>query len=228
MDISSRGFCFRTITILKESPVGIYVIPLIEEYSKTTKSHITFQLITEKLDKNKYSSIPEWYEEIKLMLDETAKSAASQTDFGLMCQTLLQMVEEQIIINNVPIICGMYGKRNMQKIVNRFENAMELVPNSKNKFLKTLEELPPATPHPFTPNKDKYPKFGPDEIVDLYNELLRLGTDEEVQSVYRIANTFENFQVKKKKKTIVRFNLQEMSPFTLSLIKKHIKNGLNT
>ena len=227
MDISSRGFCFRTISILKESPVGVYVIPLIEEFSKATKSHITFKLITEKLENNSYSSISEFFEELKLMLDETSKSAASQTDFGLMCQTLLQMAEEQIIANNVPFVHKNRQKKNMQKIITRFEKSLEFVPNSKQKIPHTLEELPQVVPNPFAPNTDKYPKFGPDEIADLYSELLRLGTDEEVQSVYRLANTFENFQVKKKKKTIVRFNLQEMSPFTLSLIKKHIKNGLH-
>lgn len=223
MDISVRGFCCRTIEKIKSSPIGVYAIPYIDEFSKATKTKLTFKIIEEKLKKSEYLTLQEWYSELRLMLSETAKAAASRTDFGLVCQTLLQLAEDEITEQGFDVRASDKIPYNKRRITPKIDQVCEFLPNSAENLESSIADLPLVRSNPYTPNRDKYPVFNPDNISDLYRELYRLGTDEEVQSVFRIAKTFEKFQIKKE---IISLDLSKMSPFTLAIIKKQIKKGL--
>ena len=222
MEIGERGFCFRTMETVTKTPIGCYALPEIAKYSKLTKSKLDFEKIYSKIDKNEYNSISEWYNDIYLCLSQILRLVGKSTPFGLVCSTLMQnfneilqykanaYLEEELFIKNTKNDRLMY-------IIN---DIIANIPNTQKEMPDFISNSEPNE-RKIIPKTKKHPRYGPDEIADIFHELSQIDTDEEIQNILRMTSTFEKLTPKK---GVMSIDLAQVSPFTLELIKKHLSS----
>ena len=224
MDVGEKGFCFRTMETVTKSPIGAFAYRDITKYSEVTKSKLNFDKIYKNLEENKYSSIGEWYTDVKTCLLQILKVIGRTTPFGLVCDTMLQNFNE-IMQSRAKALLeedDFTKKHNFARLENRFEAALTDCPNSQAE-LQTKSTVHESTEKRIFTKTEKSPKFGTDEIMDIFGDLAKISTDEEAQKIFKTSVYY--VRQSPPKKGVLSIDLSQVSPFFLSIIKNQLLSG---
>jgi len=223
MNIEEKVCCLEAIKNIKESEIGKYAIKILENLAEKRKDSIGIVSIEQKLKSNLFSSFNDFYAEIKGLIVDSAKIMGLSTQKGIILQTVLFKLDEELISINQPKKNKMESK--IQRVSDLLNHAIEFAPDSlkeiKSSFVMSQNSLPMKETEY---DQSKYPEYSQSEIASIFDDIMKVNRDEIVRDIYHIIRTYEKGI--SPSRGIVSFDLVKLSPYTLSLIKTRVKDSI--
>lgn len=204
-----------------KSPLGLYLVPIIDKSAKLMKKTASFSDISNNLANNSYENYEKLLEDIKNVINYVIQFHGKTSKVGLACQTFIQIFEEefeQYKDMNIPTEQELKEKMiNAKNIIDQIKeeipNSMEEINNTKNVHVR-LQKLP------FTEKTRSNLLITDDNQSELVNDLNDIETDERIQDVAALATVYDKTITVKRSTMTIKIN--ETSPFLLSLIRQYI------
>lgn len=204
------------------TPIGSSARNEFPKYDNFIRSRTNLDYITESLLNNEFKNITEWYNEVIGYLNEVSKIVGKKHGFGLICLTLIQMVEDEVktyleIKNN-------QTKMTLEQILLIISDLAKKLPDNRGDLHKSSII---ARPIPGAENCDpknfQYPIFDQDAVIQVHSILSRIKKEEQLEPVAKILQLYErNNYNEEGPEGYLSFNVTKISNHTFSLIYQYV------
>jgi hypothetical protein len=201
------------------SPVGCAVISSLC-FSLPDRSKI-FHELRRALESNRFGSVQDFLSRVEFVLTGLARDVGADSDLGLSLMTVNQLISEPLE-PFVPRLTPL-DRTPLTVVLAELRQFAMTAPNNLPEFATFLESgdteaqtriLAPSKPH------RNEPPFDEDEMLTMYDEILNLELDEEVEKVADIISRHETAY--RHKDNYVHIDLRQCRPSTLKLLQGYL------
>ena len=227
MDSEDQTRCMSIFEGVMSSTLGREVVNYFLKTLPEQEIPENLKSITEKLEKNQFSSVQKFLEDINIQFSITAKEIGESTDIGIAILHLAKKIEEQIKstlrsenIQNTDI-------KDLSQIIQDLEIFIDNAPDNLTQFQQFLSNTS-RTVLEFnqTPAKISRPQYSAVDPAELLKMIEVLKEDGQVSKVIDIITHYEiSYQ---HIRNVLEIDLAKCSPMTLNLVRDYILKCSNS
>ena len=189
---------------------GQTIVKQHEKFIPILKCKLSIEIILEKIEKNKYCSVDEIINEYKIFFIEILKIIGKDTVLGLATQDLRKQ-----IFNVLQPKQKKY--EDIGSIASKLDSLLNNAPDNKEEMDEKLVDKVGIQPKIY-PRVKKFEQIQREDVQQITKILQSVKSDEEASEIMNIVKVFDPEFVKFNR---MRFFTDELSPFTISLLRSY-------